>query len=365
MNLIYKKTGHGDWRSRIASLVAANYQMKFRDPSLTTSNRTQIKVYGSVMRLFEWLRNDLGYKGLSNPFSLDERHFTSLAQLIVGKVGSGEFGAGHAAGYATYCRHLARWIGKPELVTVFNEVLGKQVCKRNLIAQTDKSWESSGVDSAQMIAKIMKYNRWMGMVLCAQFAFGLRKMEALMLRPLADILPAKVIGGTGGEWTHVYVQITHGAKGGRPRVIEVTDERGLTIAKVLRDEIDWQGDRDTLPPSHKSLKQNSSVYDETMSKFGLTRKELGVTGHGLRAGYACDKLEDSGITPTVRGGDGQHPDPVVQRVAYKRVTEALGHGRISVIGAYAGSISPPSAAKQKKEQQRIERQLAIQALQAE
>ena len=63
-------------------------------------------------------------------------------------------------------------------------------------------------------------------------------------------------------------------------------------------------------------------------------------------------LESYDIKPTVRGGDGQHKDPVKQRIAYKATTEAMGHGRISVIGAYAGCITPEQAARQKKARER-------------
>ena len=147
-------------------------------------------------------------------------------------------------------------------------------------------------------------------------------------------------------------------------MVEVTDTKGLEAAKVLRDEIEWLRDRDHLPPPWRTLRQNCYTYERTMAKFGLTKSRLGVTGHGLRAAYACNKLEVAGITPTVRGGDGQHPDSVQQQVAYKMVTEAMGHGRVSVVGAYAGSITPQSAARQQKAMQRAaEAKARAQALQ--
>jgi hypothetical protein len=313
------------------------------------------------MRIFGWLRTELGFKGLANPTSLDERHFEALARLIKEKREDGEFGAAHAAGYATYCRHLARWIGKPELVIVFGKALGQKVCKRQLVAQTDKSWEASGVDPEQTILAIAQHERWVGMVLCAQHAFGLRKMEAMMLNPLRDIRPARNVGSDKGsdkhQWVLVHVHIQEGAKGGRPRVIEVTDTAGLKAARLLREEIDWLSDREHLPPPTSTLQQNCKTYERTLAKFGLTRNELGVTGHGLRAAFACNRLEEAGITPTVRGGDGQHPDPVQQQVAYKMLTEAMGHGRISVVGAYAGSITPESAARRLKAMQRAAQQI--------
>lgn len=353
------RVNHGDWRARLSSLIARHCQQKARDASRTTSRRTQEKAYENVMRLFGWLRVELGFKGLSNPMSLDARHFEALAVHIKEKRERGDFGAAQAAGYATYSRHLARWIGKPELVTVFGKALGRQVCKRQLIAQTDKSWQAAGVDPEQIILAVAQHERWVAMVLCAQHAFGLRKMEAMMLKPLRDILLAKVVGGDKGEWLLVHVHIQDGSKGGRPRLIPVSDPVGLRAAQFLREEIEWMGDREHLPPPSSTLKQNCKTYERTVRRFGITKNALGVTGHGLRTAYACNQLESAGITPTVRGGDGQHQDPVQQQVAYKMVTEAMGHGRVSVIGAYAGCITPQSAARREKALQR-----ATQAAQA-
>ena len=344
----FHRVESGDWRRRLASLIGEHCGKKSSDSSRSTSRRTQERAYENVMRIFGWLRNELGFKGLANPMALDERHFLALAKLVKEKRERGDFGAAQAAGYATYCRHLARWIGKPELVTLFSQALGQEVCKRQLVAQTDKSWQAAGVDPERIILDVAKDKRWVAMVLLAQHAFGLRKKEALMLKPLRDIRPAKVVGADKDAWVLVHVHIQDGAKGGRPRVIEVTDNTGLQASKLLREEIEWLGDREHLPPPSCSLEQNSKSYERVMARFGLTKAGLGVTGHGLRAAFACNKLEDAGITPTVRGGDGQHADPVHQQVAYKQVTEAMGHGRVSVVGAYAGSVTPQAAGRKHK-----------------
>lgn len=374
----------GNWKSRVSSLVAANCTTKINDPERATSNRTRVEANENVMCLFGWLRKELGFKGLSNPLSLDERHFVALAECIKEKKERGDIGAAMAAGYATSTRKLARWIGKPNLVGVFGETLGKEVCRRQLIAQKDKSWQAAGVDIDKKIIEVMKYERWVGLALWTQNHFGLRKTEVLMFKPLRDIQPVQVqtVVPTGdglrncvkvemttlhwNEWIGgVNVFVTSGTKGARPRVIHITNDHAIEAAYLLRREILAFGDREHLPPPWFTLKQNARTYERVMLKFGITQKALGITAHGLRAGFACDLLESYGVTPTVRGGNGQHTDPVQQTVAYKQTTEAMGHGRISVIGAYAGSISPRSAAKREKnEQQWIERQLAIQELHA-
>lgn len=361
----------GNWRSRVAALVAKKGGVKARDSSRPTSNHTKKTAFDKVQKLFGWLRQDLGFSGLSNPYHLDEKHLIALAGHIAASKEAGKFGAAMAAGYATYCRHLSRWVDKPHLVEVFNKALGKDVCKRSLIAERDKSWEAAGVDVEDKILEVMKHEYWVGLALWCQHWFGMRKNEVLMFQPLSDIRPVPnttptMVPNKRGrmvkqvladqhwkEWIGgVNVHIVRGTKGKRPRVMLIDNEEAKEVAWVIRNEILKFGDRETLGPTFFTLKENTRTYERVLRKFGITNKDLGITGHGLRAGFACDMLESFDITPTVRGGDGQHPDPVRQRMAYKATTEALGHGRVTVVGAYAGCITPQAAARQKKARER-------------
>ena len=360
-----------NWRARVAALVAEKGGLKVSDSSRPTSNRTRVELNQNAQRVFSWLRQDLGFSGLSNPYHLEEKHLIALAGHIAASKEAGKFGAGMAAGYATICRHLARWISKPHLIEVFNKALGKDVCKRSLIAVRDKSWEAAGVDIEDKILEVMKYEYWVGLALWSQHIFGMRKTEVLMFQPVNDIKPipnakpTMVMNKRGRmvkqvladqhwkEWLGgVLVHIERGTKGKRPRVLTIDDAAAIEKAWVIRNQIIKFGDRETLGPTFFTLKQNAQTYDRVLQKFGITQKDLGITGHGLRAGFACDMLESFDITPTVRGGDGQHPDPLKQRMAYKATTEALGHGRITVVGAYAGPTTPQAAARQKKARER-------------
>lgn len=363
----------GNWRARVSALVAKHCIVKVRDPSRRTSNRTQVTAYDRAQTIFGWLRKDLGFSGLSNPYSLDERHLTAIAGHIRAKREAGDIGGAMAAGYATAARHLARWIGKPHLVATFNLAMGKEACKRTLVAERDKSWEGAGIALGEKIIEISKYERWVGLTLLSQHSLGMRKTEALMFQPLDDIRPVplapvrvdldskgrpKKVDMTKLHWKEwsdgVHVNIIRGTKGKRPRVLTVdhdNDDLKRTV-HMFRQELLAYGDRDTFGPPWFTLKQNAATYERVLRKFGITQKDLGITGHGLRAGFAISMLESFDITPTVRGGDGQHPDPVKQRQAYKATTEAMGHGRISVIGAYAGCITPQAAARQKKSHER-------------
>lgn len=363
----------GNWRSRVSRLVAQKCVVKSRDPSRATANRTKVELNQNAQRIFGWLRQDLGFSGLSNPYHLSEKHFEALAKHIGASKEAGDFGGAMAAGYATCCRHFARWIDKPHLIEVFNANLDKDACKRSPVAERDKSWEAAGVNLEDKLIEVLTHERWVGLALLCQHTFGFRKTEILMFQPFNDIRPVPCSTGvvilnkrgvpkepdmTDTHWTQwiegVDIHITRGTKGKRPRVLHIKrdNQSAKETAWTILQEIKAYGDRETLAPSFFTLKQNAGTYDRVLRKFGITQKDLGITGHGLRAGFACDMLESYDIKPTVRGGDGQHKDPVKQRIAYKATTEAMGHGRISVIGAYAGCITPEQAARQKKARER-------------
>jgi hypothetical protein len=84
------------------------------------------------------------------------------------------------------------------------------------------------------------------------------------------------------------------------------------------------------------LKANLARYSRVLARLGITRDLGGITGHGLRADYACRLLQAAGITPTVKGGSGRAATQQQTDAAYRCVSEALGHSRRRILAAYCG-----------------------------
>jgi len=158
--------------------------------------------------------------------------------------------------------------------------------------------------------------------------------QVIMLHPIRDI-----------QLEQGLLQVRVGAKGGRPRIVPIEVEWQRAVATALcefvrarnvqriRDESDYF----PLAEPNLSLEQAISHYRDMLTKHRVTKKHLGVTGHGLRAGYVCRRLTELGIVPVVKGGDGVHPDKLLDEQAHRLVSESVGHSRKNVIGAYAGS----------------------------
>jgi integrase len=96
-------------------------------------------------------------------------------------------------------------------------------------------------------------------------------------------------------------------------------------------------DSQYLADPERSLIQNLNRLHNVMTKFGVTRRALGVTPHGLRHEYAADRYEAlTGVAPPVR--DGAEPDRATDQRARLQVARELGHSRVQIAAAYLGSL---------------------------
>jgi integrase len=102
-----------------------------------------------------------------------------------------------------------------------------------------------------------------------------------------------------------------------------------------------------------SLKQSLKRFDNVMQKAGITKRQLGVTAHGLRHQFAHEfHVELTGVQAPIRGGD-VCVDPHVLKVALQEIARQLGHNRPQISRAYVGSpalpspsVSPPETKKE-------------------
>ena len=191
-------------------------------------------------------------------------------------------------------------------------------------ATVDKSWSGNGVNFDEMMQAIREEDPIAARLFLVMKTFGLRAKESLRLEPHS--------ADQGRS-----LRITKGSKTGRPRAIfyEAFDEAEMhRVVEQMRAEVP-EGCH--LAWSNRSLAQAKTRLYTLCRKFGLTRKELGVTMHGLRHEWAIEELKRAtDVDPPVRGG---------QAIDYRKLAEArrvismgLGHARPSIGESYYGSF---------------------------
>ena len=223
----------------------------------------------------------------------------------------------------TCIRRFMRWVGKGGGIAGLKEMLSDpERGVRTYSAVTPLNWESRGHLPEDKIAEVERHCRYTAMHLKLQDAFGLRSAESLCLKPHESDTGDKLV-------------VNRGTKGGRGRVVPIRTEKQrqvLDAAKAMANPrtglIGRNGHNFNAARNH---------YYYVLSKCGITRRDGGITAHGLRHGYSNSRYQDmTGHQAPVHGG--AQPDREIELAARRKVSLELGHTRPQITTAYTGSV---------------------------
>lgn len=235
-------------------------------------------------------------------------------------------------------RRFLTFIGKQNLIPrghllkAWLTANGLEVPTRTIVARSSKAWNELGVDVFEILKQVTESCQFTAIQLEMQLAFGLRMKESLQLIPrIAD-------HGT-------YLGVVWGTKGGLPR--NVNFDKDPTTANWQREVLERaklmadQNRKGTLSIQGKTLMQSIDHFYYIMRKFGISRKGLGVTAHGLRHQFAARRYREiAGFGAPVTALAPSHTPIVAEAdlIARTKISRELGHFRPDVTQAYTGSF---------------------------
>ncbi len=308
-----------------------NEQHTARHKSVSHKTRHDRAVF--LRRFLRDLQGKAGFATVPDPRNLGGRHIQAMIDIWR----RDRLAAATIQTYLSFLRGLAGWIGKPGLVRK-PAAYGLDIAEyqRHEIAQRDRSWSGAGIDIDPLIAEVCAYDRHVGAALRLIRAFGLRRKEAIMMRPTACMVPFSATGlPAERRQADAYLWVCQGSKGGRPRFLPVTSPRqqaALAFAQGVAG-----GAHAHLGSPDRDLKQNLNRFSYVVRRFGLSLKERGATAHGLRHEVFVEVWVDAtGTAPPVRGGTP--PPKELEDAARQRIVEVAGHARKRAAGAYIGSV---------------------------
>ncbi len=204
--------------------------------------------------------------------------------------------------------------------------------QRHEYAQRDKSWSGQGIDVDALIAQVCAFDVHVGASLRLIQAMGLRRKESVQFRPFEHVVP---FGETGlpadQRQADRYAWVK--GKGGRVRWIAL--ESPARLAALAHAQSVVSGHDAHMGDPARDLRKNLRRFDYVMEKFGITLRERGVTGHGLRHEVLNEVYQQiTGEASPVRGGGSVAPES--DRVAREAVSQLAGHARIRASAAYLG-----------------------------
>jgi site-specific recombinase XerC len=219
-------------------------------------------------------------------------------------------GAGTIKNRLAHLRWWAEKVEKASAIPADNAKLG--IPERRLVTNEDK-----GRQLGDALKKVS--DPYVRASLSLQQAFGLRREEAIKLRPgLADRGNRLVLKGS---WT----------KGGRERELPITTPE-QKAALALAHQVAGSG---SLTPPHKTYIQQRQTYDGQCKAAGLSHM------HGLRHHYAQARYEvlTGWKAPAVGGPTARTLTPeqrAQDTIARQTISRELGHERIQVTAVYLG-----------------------------
>lgn len=272
-----------EWESKVNQILAEHSAR--RTNGRIASERTQSLTRDVIFAAFRRLHN-LGQK-IQNPKNLGDRHIQILVSdwYLKGKK------AKTIQNELSRLRQFCDWMGKPGMVGNIQKYLPEVDPKLLVVysvAKTSKSWSAYGIDIVEKFREVDLSDYRLGLMLRLELGFGLRREEVLKCNPhLQDyghylkIFPGM---GKGGRWRDIPI-ITHEQR----ELLEFVKAR-TSKTKPLGWEYSATGKPVTL-------QQNIRRYENLMASMGFTKKEAGVTGHGLRAQFAENQAMLMGLLP--------------------------------------------------------------------
>jgi integrase len=285
-----------------------------------------------LRRFFHDLKGKAGFKTLPDPRNLGHRH----VKAVVARWQHEKYAPATIQTYLSFLRGFAQWIGKAGLIRPpAHYGLKPEEYQRHQAAERDKSWLGNGIDAPALIASVCDYDPNIGIALELMDACAMRKKEALMSRPHRDVVPFAATGlPPDHKKADLYLRIESGAKGGRERFVPLDTPKRLAAIEHAKHVVSTRDGRVGGP--FGNLKQAMDRFDNVLKKFGITKKKLGVTSHGLRHGALIDRYQElTREAPPVHGGANLPKD--IDAAARQEIAALAGHSRTQAAAAYIGS----------------------------
>jgi site-specific recombinase XerD len=289
----------------------------------TISTRTQTVRWQVIRRALIDLHDILEFK-VQSVHHIKQKHIHELAfywEFIK------KYSPGTIQNNLSILRTFFNWLGKRDFIPSTDKLFKvKTTYQRTLCSNVDKSWKGNGVDLGQTIQNIYQYDERVAVQLLYCLAFGMRVSESACSKPHQADLGDRI-------------QVAWGSKGGRYREVTIDDPVQRSVLELMK-AYTFKETQSTIPSRYNLKKWLSHFYYVIRVYGDLTKKDLGVTPHGLRHEFAINMYEFlSGLAAPVRElVQLSVQNKKIDRKARVELSEALGHSRTDVVGAYIGQV---------------------------
>lgn len=216
--------------------------------------------------------------------------------------------------------------------------------RRPQATETDKSWTAAGIDPTVLFNTVEQHDWRVGLQMKLMGAFGLRRKEAVVFKPhMADL--------------GIALRVRDGTKGGRERVVPIETPEQRALLDYAKSKV--PNVKGSICHPDLNLEQAIRRFNYVAEKFGVTKRGLGITSHGLRHQHLNDLYEKlTGVPSPVRSNNlTADLDALTHDIARARISQEAGHTRLGISNAYIGARTIPVLSAERKLMKREIQQL--------
>lgn len=257
------------------------------------SSATRNELLQNVSKIADFMR----HQGLNDIHDMKTKHCDAYMNSIE------HLSEGRMANHATALRTIADAIGKPDIVRS-NADYG---CDRNIENRTQNQDVRLDAEKYEEVKQSLSPAHQIAYEMSREF--GLRQRESLRSH--------EVVERDGKQYL-----VVEGAKGGRPREIEIVNER--QVALLERNNAYRETNDGKLADSSRNLAEAIKDYQNDLHRAGATRESHANT-HSCRREYIIERCE----------AIKQVSCDETKKEMLEHLVEEIGHGRTEVLSAYA------------------------------
>lgn len=357
----------GDWKWQLSQLLDMDKPAGTGSTQRDMSNRRETGLKHCLFRTLEEINARAKAEGdegarVKNVCDLGERHVLVMLRCLEDSYVTGDLLEATVTFRVSGMRRLYTYLGLRDLLpngAAYGRLLnlhGIELPTWNTSAPKNhvSGWRQLGIPVDLVIkGKIAPLDPVIGLLAEMANEYGERARETATTRPYADIRAGYVkVRGKGGK---------------RRKVPMAMDPERRQRQKELLNDLRSRARQHPLGAMRRldvTLQQARGRIEEICAQACLTRAQMGVVFHGLRAQWACDLFTAlTGLPPPVLrqrpsadycNDDGALKEEVL--AAFYLISDAMGHVRWSVTMHYCGS--PFNLRDEEKWAVRLAKQLA-------
>jgi hypothetical protein len=227
----------------------------------------------------------------------------------------------------SFLRALCNWTNKPGLVRSSKYYLrasappagGSQTASESFVSGSPPDFEA-------MLSKLSQKDQVVALQFEVQFAFGLKRSEAVVFCPTLALVPPHALPAGANEGDYLaFVHAKRGTRGARVRLTPIRSEAQRAVFERAKTAAPGLGMHIGRP--NQSIEQAKAHFSNELYRCRVSLRALDVPANSERPEFAGDLHFELSTIPPLPKGSPLGADRVVMEAVYLEIARRISRGQ--------------------------------------